>query len=284
MKIFFPIIFLLSFTLSSYCQEEPNAFYLKRYSENQKYYVTTVKSSNWLDSNFYGVTTVKNSDNDSILYKIDKYFDNSWSFNNIFLTNDGSVVAVIISNLENINNENYYLKIYVKGKFVNSINLNKLIGRNDDQKLLFPFYRNEEIYVNNSHGKEYWNKKWHDSITIEHDEEYLPNVDSNLIIADKYPTFIHNDTLFIISKDLFLYKIYLKTLKVEKSNYLGEANNIKKIANQNKIVKAYYYQSYADEIIDKDKLNEHFAEILKMKSQYRISENTKVMIYIFMVL
>jgi hypothetical protein len=177
--------------------------------------------------------------------------------------------------LENINNENYYLKIYVKGKFVNSINLNKLIGRNDDQKLLFPFYRNEEIYVNNSHGKEYWNKKWHDSITIEHDEEYLPNVDSNLIIADKYPTFIHNDTLFIISKDLFLYKIYLKTLKVEKSNYLGEANNIKKIANQNKIVKAYYYQSYADEIIDKDKLNEHFAEILKMKSQYRISEKYK---------
>lgn len=271
MKIFFLIIFLLSFTLSSFCEEELNAFFLKRYSENQKYYVVTSMSADWTDSNYYGNTFIRKSDNDSVLYKIEKYFDSQGKYNHIFISNDGLILFFITNDYSNNNKEKKVIKIFHKGKLEKTFDLNLFVSDDDKEnvkkdKNYFQFYQNIEIRKKIDRNEEYWVNKRKDSVWIENDEEYIPNSDSNLIIADKYPTFVHNDTLFIISNNLYLYKIDFKTLKVDKSKYLGEAKYIRKIANQNKIIKKFYHFYQNSEILDEDLLCDFFADSLKMKS------------------
>lgn len=263
MKIFFPIIFLLSFTLSSFCEEEPNAFYLKRYSENQKYYVTTILYSNW-DNNDFNRTYIKKSDNDSVLYSIDEYFDSFKDINNIFLSNDGSILAVISKEYFD-NKEKIVIKIFNNGKLEKTIDLIDNEINNVAKKIkTFDFYSNENIRI--AENYKFDKQKWEDSIWIERDYIYLPKADSSLIIADKFPTFVYNDTLFLITQNLILFKIAFKNFEIVRSNFQTDFFYLKKIAKQNKIIKQFEHIKQFIEIIDENPICDFLADSLKMKS------------------
>ena len=250
-----------------------NKYIYKVYSENQNYNIISISQSHLFNyfnieqKSNYGSTYIQRSEDDSVQYEFNGYFEFNYGIQNMFLSNDGSIFAYITSSYARINSN--YLLIYKKGELLYQIDLNKLILKKADSKRDFEFYNNSSIRVFPEDTKDYFGEGLEDTTSNNMRRFiYKKDADSSLIIADKYPTFIHNDTLFIISNDLDLISIDLRSASINKKLYFENYNHIKTIASSNMILsKEYYFKKELTDIPDEKILGDSIAKILKMKNE-----------------
>lgn len=222
--------------------------YLKIYSQNSKFYILIAPQDEYAyctyDSDYnHGSASVYLTANDSLLYTIDKLLieTDEYYTNCIFLTDDGKYLL----NINNTRNKLFNSQIYVFefGKLINIIDLEKYIDVDKYENILYENIelieksfdsknvdKNDNIYNNIS-----YKIKYRGSIS-----KYKIAAPPELVLADKFKAFIHDNIFYVFLQNLKLLVINPTTLVVNVFNLSNEYNNVKDIAKWN-IFEIYDY-------------------------------------------
>ena len=235
------------------------------YSENNKYYIKSY-SKDFDDKSYKGRTIIKRTEDDSTLFEIDEFITNYTCLDNIFLSNDGKKFAYLTQ--KDKYGKFKQLQIYKQGVLFTQIDLICDNSKDTLSNKEFEYYNNLDIRVNKTNERTNFNcDGLRDSSLIKNRNFiYKINIDSALIIADMYPTFVHNDTLYIIDKYLQLIIIDLQNGSVERKDYLENYALIKSIAKSNKIeIEKFKINKIFNKIPDTNILGDTIAKIINMK-------------------
>jgi len=179
-------------TTSSVC------FIRKIESQNEKFYLMTIPYDN-IDETNLGKTIVFDSDS-NIIYEINRYFEYEDNRNEIFLSNDGQIIAYVL-NREFVweGTQNYNIEIFKNGISVKQMHLYDLINCNCQEENCYLFYKEAIDSI-------YWNDIGHLQINYKKDAS-----DFEKQITEK-ATYLNNDTLYIFTKNFKLISLDLNSL------------------------------------------------------------------------
>lgn len=238
----------------------PAKFELKRlYSENKEYYLETViyGSNSELEE---GQTKIYKAKDSTFIYGLNIGVNPSVTY----LSNDGNKIAIINSKNENI-------EIYSDSKLVKSISISEITDcefSNESQECSL-LYSNPKIRkLKNPEADPL--TSFFDMILYQIDTNtsghsfylYTEDADPMHVLADKYPTFSYQDTLFIITGQLKVCKIDLNTYKYSHSELSSEYSYLNEIANNKKSFEKVYQYEYISfpELKNSKKLIQAFGE------------------------
>jgi len=177
-------------------------------SQNDKYFLRTIPFDN-IEQTSTGNTIIYNSDSTKF-YEVEKYFELSDNRKEVFLSNDGKIIAYVVDRefkWDGVQNKS--IEIFNNGISVKQFQLNDLIDCNSDNEDCYLFYKEAIDTV----VWEYGNTK----ITFKENA-----TDFEKQLTEK-ATFLNNDTLYIFSKTSKLITIDLKTANLS-STSLSEVN------------------------------------------------------------
>lgn len=183
------------------------------FSENEKYYFKTMMQGNRWDKRHLGITKIFKTENDSMLYYINRFFEVSSYPENLFLSNDGKTLIYITNSAFDDCNTIHF---YKDGILSNKINVNDVLFQNEKYitKCDNNLYSNPEIRIKKSNAKDYKSKRRNEEEKFSNRTlfEYADEADSTEILADMCPVFISED-------DLFFVKNNKETVSININNY-----------------------------------------------------------------
>jgi hypothetical protein len=142
---------------------------------------------------------VFNSDS-IIVYEINRHFEYDENRKEIFLSNDGQIIASVLNReFEWEGAQNYNVEIFKNGISVKQMHLNDLIKCNSAEESCYLFYKEAIDSI-------FWNEIGHLQINYKIDA-----TDFEKQLTEK-ATFLNNDTLYIFTKTSELISLDLKTL------------------------------------------------------------------------
>lgn len=182
-----------------FAQTTSSVCYIHRIkSQNEKYYLVTIPYDN-IDETSLGKTIVFDSDS-NIVYEINRHFEYEVNRNEIFLSNDGQIIAYVLNReFEWEGTQNYNIEIFKNGISVKQMHLNDLINCNCQEENCYLFYKEAIDSI-------YWNDIGHLQIKYKKDA-----TDFEKQLTEK-ATFLNNDTLLIFTKTSELISLDLNTL------------------------------------------------------------------------
>ena len=190
------------------------------YSANKKYVIKCINQHIFLESGSNGQLYVCNTDNDSILYKINMYLNDKCQFDQHFLSDDGKYFSFITYYCSSAINKCNKLLSFENGVLKQEIALDSLL---ENKKLIeegdYIFYDNPEIRYDTCRKDKYIQYRCDKNPNQRRDLMYLENIDSLDIFADKFPTFQLNDTIFIFNERRELFFIDVRENKAGKIDY-----------------------------------------------------------------
>lgn len=165
-------------------------------SQNDKYFLRTIPFDN-IEQTSTGKTIVYNSDSTK-LYEVERYFEVSDNRKEVFLSNDGKIIAYVIDRefkWDGVQNKS--IEIFNNGISVKQFQLTDLIDCNSDNEDCYLFYKEAIDTVVWENGKR--------KITF---KENASEFEKQLT---EKATFLNNDTLYIFTKTSKIIAIDLNT-------------------------------------------------------------------------
>lgn len=167
-------------------------------SQNEKFFLKTIPFDN-IDETSFGKTIVFDSDS-NIVYEINRHFEYEKNRNEVFLSNDGQIIAYVLNReFDWEGAQNYNVEIFKNGISVKQMHLNDLIKCNSTEESCYLFYKEAIDSI-------YWNEIGHLQINYKIDA-----TDFEKQLTEK-STFLNNDTLYIFTKTSELISLDLNTL------------------------------------------------------------------------
>lgn len=165
-------------------------------SQNDKYFLKTIPFDN-IEQTSTGKTIVYNSDSTKF-YEVERYFELSDNRKEVFLSNDGKIIAYVIDRefkWDGVQNKS--IEIFNNGISVKQFQLTDLIDCNSDNEVCYLFYKEAIDTVVWESGKR--------KVKFEENAS-----DFEKQLCEK-ATFLNNDTLYIFTKTAKLISIDLNT-------------------------------------------------------------------------
>ena len=190
------------------------------YSANKKYVIKCINQYYFLESSRIGQMYVCNTENDSILYKINLYLYDDCKFDQHFLSDDGKYFSFITYQCSKSINKCNKLLSFENGFLKQEIALDSLL---ENKRLIeygdYIFYDNPEIRFDTCRKDKHIQYRCDKNPNQRRDLMYMNNIDSLDIFADKFPTFQLNDTIFIFNERRELFFINVRENKTGKIDY-----------------------------------------------------------------
>lgn len=167
-------------------------------SQNDKFFLKSIPYD-YIDETSYGKTIVFDSDS-NIVYEMNRHFEYEDNRNEIFLSNDGQIIAYVLNReFEWEGIQNYNIEIFKNGISVKQMHLNDLIKCNSEEESCYLFYKEAIDSI-------YWNENGHLQINYKKDATEFEKQ-----LTEK-ATYLNNDTLYIFTKTSELISLNLNTL------------------------------------------------------------------------